>query len=60
LSCDVQRPDKKAIAKCIAEISTTLNDSLAVELTETLLGEDAADIEVEVKNSGSALRAFVN
>jgi len=58
LSCDAQRPDKRAIAKCIAEVSPTINDSLAAELTDILLEGDAVDIEVEGKNSGSALRAF--
>ncbi|MFQ3297425.1 MAG: hypothetical protein ACI9WV_001795 [Patiriisocius sp.] len=58
LSCDAQRPDKRAIAKCIAEVSFAVNDSLAAELTEILLEGDAVDIELVDKNSGSALRAF--
>lgn len=58
LSCDVQRPDKRAIASCIVEISTSVNPSLAQELTDILLEGDAVDIEVEDKNSGSALRAL--
>ena len=58
LSCDVQRPDKRAIANCIVEISTSVNPSLAQELTDILLEGDAVDIEVEDKNSGSALRAL--
>ena len=57
LSCDAQRPDKRAIAKCIAEISSH-NDSLSYELTDILLEGDAIDIEVKDKNSGSALRAL--
>ncbi|WP_349663816.1 hypothetical protein IZU89_16140 [Cellulophaga lytica] len=57
LSCDAQRPDKRAIAKCITEISTT-DSSLANELTEILLEGDAVDIEIEDKNTGSALRAL--
>ncbi|MEP0213956.1 MAG: hypothetical protein ABJD66_12110 [Cellulophaga sp.] len=57
LSCDAQRPDKRAIAKCIIEISATDN-SLANELTEILLEGDAVDIEIEDKNTGSALRAL--
>ena len=51
LSCDAQRPDKRAITKCILEISFNMNPSLAYELTEILLGGDAVDIEVEDKNS---------
>ena len=56
LSCDAQRPDKRAIAKCIVEVSTSINASLANELTDILLEGDAVDIEVDDKNSGSALR----
>lgn len=58
LSCDAQRPDRRAIAKCITEISTNSNDSLSNELTDILLEGDAVDIEVTDKNSGSALRAL--
>jgi hypothetical protein len=58
LSCDAQRPDKRAITKCILEISSSKNSSLANELTEILLEGDPVDINVEDKNSGSALRAL--
>ena len=58
LSCDAQRPDTRAIAKCIVEISSNINDSLANELTDILLEGDPVDIEMEDKNSGSALRAL--
>ena len=58
LSCDAQRPDKRAIAKCIAEISLNINDSLSNELTGFLLEGDAVDIELEDKIAGSALRAL--
>ncbi|MEW4925608.1 hypothetical protein [Algibacter sp. 2305UL17-15] len=58
MSCDAQRPDKRAIAKCIAEISLNISDSLAYELTAILLEGDAVDIEVGDKNSGSALRTL--
>ncbi|CAM4151577.1 hypothetical protein [Zobellia nedashkovskayae] len=57
LSCDAQRPDKRAIVQCITEISN-VGSSLAHELTDILLEGDAVDIEVEDKNSGSALRAL--
>ena len=33
LSCDAQRLDRRAIAKCIAEISSHIDGSLANELT---------------------------
>ena len=58
LSCDTQRPDRRAIARCIAEISTNIDESLSNELTDILLEWDAVDIEVEDRNSGSALRAL--
>ena len=58
LSCDAQRPDKRAIAKCIAEISSNMNESLSRELTDILLEGDPVDIEIEDKNAGSALRAL--
>jgi len=58
VSCDAQKPDRRAITKCIAEISLTINETLANELTDILLEGDAVDIEVSDKNSGSALRAL--
>lgn len=58
LSCDAQRPDKRAIAKCISDVSFNIDGSLSNELTEILLEGDAVDIEVDDKNSGSALRAL--
>ncbi|MFT5915956.1 MAG: hypothetical protein ACJAWV_001366 [Flammeovirgaceae bacterium] len=58
LSCDAQRPDRRAIAKCLAEISSTIGESLSDELAEVLLEGDAVDIEVDDRNSGSALRAL--
>lgn len=58
LSCDAQRPDKRAIANCIVAISLNMNESLAHEITDILLEGDAVDIEVEDKDSGSALRAL--
>jgi hypothetical protein len=56
LSCDAQRPDKRAIAQCISEISFQMNASLSNELTDILLEGDAVDIEVEDKNTATALR----
>ena len=58
LSCDTQRPDRRAIAKCIVEISSKMSESLSKELTSILLEGDVVVIEVEDKNSGSALRAL--
>ena len=58
LSCEAQRPDRRAIAKCIAEVSSNINESLSIELTNIMLEGDAVDIEIDDKNSGSALRAL--
>ena len=58
LSCDVQRPDRRAIAKCITEISSNMNESLSNELTDILLEGDSVDIEMEDKNSSSGFRAL--
>lgn len=58
LSCDAARPDKRAISKCLFEIASGLDLSLATELTEILLEGDAVDIEVDDKNSSSSLRAI--
>lgn len=58
LSCDAQRPDRRAIVQCINEISTNSNESLSNELTDILLEGDAVTIEMEDKNTGSALRAL--
>ena len=58
LSCDVQRPDRRAIAKCIAEISSNIDESFSNELTDILLEGDAVNIEMKDKNAGSALRAL--
>jgi len=58
LSCDAQRPDIRAIANCIAEISSNMDQSLSNELTNMFLEGDAIEIEVEDKNSSSALRAL--
>ena len=58
LSCDAQRPDKRAIANCIAEISSNIDVSLSNELTDILLEGDVVEIEMKDKNSGSALRAL--
>jgi len=58
LSCDEQRPDKRAIAKCIEEISSNMDGSLATELMSILLEGDPVEIELGDKNSSSAFRAL--
>jgi len=58
LSCDAHRPDKRAIAKCISEISSNVDSSLALEFTNIILEGDPVDIEMDDKNSSSAFRAL--
>jgi hypothetical protein len=58
LSCDAQRPDRRAIAKCIAEVSPNITEPLSNELTAILLEGDAVAIEIDDRSSGSALRAL--
>ena len=58
LSCDALRPDRRAISNCIVEISSNMDESMSKDLTDILLEGEAVDIEVEDKNSGSALRAL--
>lgn len=58
ISCEAQRPDRRAIANCIAEISAHTDEALSNELTDILLEGDAVAIEMEDKNSASALRAL--
>lgn len=58
LSCDALRPDRRAIAKCIAEISSNIDESASNQLTDILLEGDAIDIEIEDRKSGSGLRAL--
>ncbi len=58
LSCDAQRPDRRAIAKCIVEISSNISESLSNEFTDILLEGDPVEIEMKDKNAGSNLRAL--
>ena len=58
LSCDAPRPDRRAIANCIAEISSGVSNSMSIELTNILLEGDPVDIEINDKSSGSSLRAL--
>ncbi|MBO3099305.1 hypothetical protein [Gelidibacter pelagius] len=58
LSCDAPRPDRRAISKCLIEISSSIDESLSNELTDILLEGDAVAIEVEDKEAGSVLRAL--
>jgi hypothetical protein len=58
LSCDAQKPDRRGIARCIAEISSDIDESLASELTDILLEGDPVEIEVSGKKSSSGVRTL--
>lgn len=58
LSCTSQRPDKRAISACILELASDISPSLSNELTEILLMGDAVEIDVQDKNTATALRAL--
>lgn len=56
VSCSAKRPDKRAIAKMIEEIST-LDAGTAREYTEYLLEGSEIDLEIP-GNTSSAFRAI--
>lgn len=56
MSCDAPRPDKRAIAKCIASVALDMSDSLCNEITQILLDGDPVEIELDGKNAASSLR----
>lgn len=58
LSCDAARPDKRAMANTMVDVGLNITPSLANEFTEILLEGDAVEIEIEDKNSASALRSL--
>ncbi len=58
LSCDTPRPDRRAIANCIAEISSDSDVSLANELTDMFLEGDVITLELGNINTDTALRAL--
>jgi len=58
LSCGAKRPDRRAIAKCLTEVASNMEESLSDELTGMFLEGEVVEIEVEDKKSSSALRAF--
>ncbi len=58
LSCDAQRPDRRAIQQAMALYGFEVSDSLAMELTDILLDGDAVDIGLIENSSNSALRIF--
>lgn len=58
LSCNAKRPDKRAIANCIETVSSSIDSSLATELTDILLEGDAIEVEVDDNNLSSSYRAL--
>lgn len=58
LSCNAQRPDRRAIQNAMTEYGFDISDSLAMELTDILLDGDAVDIGLIDNSSNSALRIF--
>lgn len=58
LSCSAPRPDRRAIAKCLADISTNIDESTSVKLTGFFLEGDTVEIEIEDRSSGSAMRTL--
>lgn len=58
LSCDAHRPDKRSIARCIAEIASNIDESMSRDMTEILLEGDPVDIEIDDRSSASGLRAL--
>ena len=57
-SCTAQRPDKRAIAKCISDISYNGEPSLSSELAAIFLEGDQIEIQIPNKNSSSAFRSL--
>ncbi len=58
LSCSAQRPDRRAMARCIAEIASDVDDASANELVDILLEGDPVDIEMDDHNTSSSFRAL--
>jgi hypothetical protein len=58
LSCSAARPDRRAIATCIIDNSSSIDLPTANELTDILLEGDPIEIEIDDKNSSSILRAL--
>ncbi len=58
LSCEAQRPDRRAISHCFQELSSDLDASSAQELTAILLEGDAIEIDIDNPNTSSCFRAL--
>lgn len=58
LSCNADRPDKRAVVKLLEEIGDGLSNYDAQDMTDILLDGDAVEIEVSDKNSSSSFRGL--
>lgn len=58
LSCDAQRPDRRAISNALSTYASNMDEGLARELTGILLDGSPVEIEVEGKTTSSAFRAL--
>lgn len=58
LSCDAQKPDRRAISNCINVIASNMDESLANELTDLLLQGEVIEIVLDDSNTSSAFRAL--
>jgi hypothetical protein len=57
LSCDQDRPDRRAIARMIGDIADGVDHNLANELTDILIEGSSVEIEVSF-NESSAYRSL--
>jgi len=57
LSCDQDRPDRRAIARMIGEIADDVDHNLANEFTDIIIEGSPVEIEVSF-NESSAFRAL--
>lgn len=57
ISCTADRPDRRTIARTIAEIGDDIDQNLSNELTDILLEGSPVDIEVSF-NESSAFRSL--
>ena len=57
LSCDQDRPDRRAIARLLENIADGVDSNLANELTGIMLDGSAVEIEVS-DNTSSAFRSL--
>lgn len=57
LSCNQDRPDRRAIARTIEDVADGIDHNIANELTDILINGSPVDIEVSF-NTSSAFRTL--